>query len=46
MTVEFYRGGRYVHARGEVKKIDMNTRRLMLGEARIPIDDLKDIIPA
>ena len=46
MTVEFYRGGRYVRARGEVKKIDMNTRRLMLGEARIPIDDLKDIIPA
>ena len=46
MTVEFYRGGRYVHAHGEVKKIDMNTRRLMLGEARIPIDDLKDIIPA
>ena len=46
VTVEFYRGGRYVHARGEVKKIDMNTRRLMLGETRIPIDDLKDIIPA
>lgn len=46
VTVEFYRGGRYVRARGEVKKIDMNTRRLMLGEARIPIDDLKDIIPA
>ena len=26
VTVEFYRGGRYVHAHGEVKKIDMNTR--------------------
>lgn len=43
IAVEYYRAGRYVCARGTVTKIDMNTRRLILGEVRIPLDDLKDI---
>lgn len=43
VTAEYYRGGCYVLVRGAVKKIDMNARRLILGETRIPIDDLKDI---
>lgn len=43
VTAEYYRGGRYVQVRGAVKKIDMNSRRLILDDTRIPIDDLKDI---
>lgn len=43
ITVEYYRAGRYVCASGTVTKIDMNTRRLILGDVRIPLDDLKDM---
>lgn len=43
ITAVYYRGGRYVRANGTVTKVDVNARRLILDEARIPIDDLKDI---
>lgn len=43
VTAEYYHGGRYIRVRGAVKKIDMNSRRLVLDDTRIPIDDLKDI---
>lgn len=43
ITAEYYHGGCYVRVHGRVKKIDMNIRRLLLDEVRIPIDDLKNI---
>lgn len=43
VTAVYYRGGRYVRASGTVTKVDVNARRLILDEVRIPIDDLKDI---
>ena len=43
ITAEFYRGGHYIRVRGSVEKIDINARRLILGDVRIPLDDLKDI---
>ncbi len=43
VTAEYYRGGRYVRTSGTVTKIDMTVRRLILGEVRIPLDDLKNI---
>lgn len=43
VTAVYYRGGRYVRASGAVTKVDVNARRLILDEVRIPIDDLKDI---
>ncbi len=43
VTAVYYRGGRYVRASGTVTKVDVNARRLILDETRIPIDDLKDI---
>lgn len=43
ITAEYYRGGRYVRESGAVIKVDVTARRLILGEVRIPIDDLKEI---
>lgn len=43
ITAEYYRGGRYVRESGVLKKVDVNARRLILGEIRIPLDDLKEI---
>lgn len=43
ITAEYYKGGRYVRVCGSLEKLDLNQRRLIIGEARIPIDDLKDI---
>lgn len=43
VTAVYYRGGRYVRTSGTVTKVDVNARRLILDETRIPIDDLKDI---
>lgn len=43
VTAEYYRAGRYVAVRGTVKCIDSTARRLVLGDIRIPLDDLKDI---
>lgn len=44
VTAEYYHCGRYVRTSGTVTKIDPMARRLILGEVRIPLDDLKDII--
>ena len=43
VTAEYYHGGRYVRVSGAVTKIDLTARRLILGEVRIPLDDLKNI---
>ena len=43
VTAEYYHGGRYVRACGTVTKIDLAARHLILGETRIPLDDLKNI---
>ena len=43
VTAAYYHGGRYVRVSGAVTKIDLTARRLILGEVRIPLDDLKNI---
>ena len=43
IRAEYYRDGAYITIYGRVSRIDPLSRRIHMGEKKIPIDDLRDI---
>lgn len=43
VTALYYRDGEYVEATGRLSGIDRNERLLLIGEERVPVDELRDI---
>ena len=43
ICVTYYLNGQYVEARGVLKRIDLDARRLLTGGLKIPLDDILSI---